>query len=86
MIDTWLFTALCFSFLTLCAALRVIPGPGRSDRIVSLTAAITLFAAAALVFCIATGNLLILDVAVVLVLLLFAGTIGYARFRGSDGQ
>ena len=86
MIDTWLFAALCFGFLALCAFLRVIPGPDRNDRIVSFTTAITLFAAAALVLSIASGNLLILDSAIIIVLVLFAGTIIYMKFWGSEGQ
>jgi multisubunit Na+/H+ antiporter MnhF subunit len=80
MIDTWFFAALCFIFLALCALLRVIPGPERNDRIVSFTAAITLFSAAALVLSIASGDLFILDAAIIITLLLFAGTIGYAKF------
>ncbi|MDO8872546.1 MAG: monovalent cation/H+ antiporter complex subunit F [Methanoregula sp.] len=84
MIDTWLFAALCFGLLALCALLRVIPGPERNDRIVSFTAAITLFAAAALVLSIASGNLFILDAAIVIALLLFAGTFSYAKFCGGE--
>ncbi|MDO9323811.1 MAG: monovalent cation/H+ antiporter complex subunit F [Methanoregula sp.] len=86
MIDTWFFAALCFGFLALCALLRVIPGPGRNDRIVSFTAAITLAFAAALVLSIAYGDLFILDAAILLALLLFAGTIGYEKFCGGNGQ
>ncbi|MEI7857553.1 MAG: monovalent cation/H+ antiporter complex subunit F [Methanomicrobiales archaeon] len=86
MIDTWFFAALCFGFLALCALLRVIPGPDRNDRIVSLTAAITLASAAALVWSIGSGDLFILDAAIVLALVLFAGTIGYAKFSGGKGQ
>ena len=84
MIDTWLFAALCFGFLALCAFLRVIPGPERNDRFVSFTAAITLFAAAALVLTIASGNLFILDVAIIIALLLFAGIVGCAKFCGGE--
>jgi multisubunit Na+/H+ antiporter MnhF subunit len=86
MIDTWFFAALCFIFLALCALLRVIPGPERNDRIVSFTAAITMAAAAALVLSIASGNLIILDAAIIVVLLLFAGTLGCAKFCGSEEQ
>lgn len=86
MIDTWLFAALCFGFLALCALLRVIPGPELSDRLVSFTAAITLFAASALVLCIALGNLFILDAAIIIVLILFAGTIIYVKYCGSEGK
>jgi len=84
MIDTWLFAAFCFGFLALCALLRVIPGPERNDRIVSFAAAISLSAAAALVLSIASGNLIILDAAILIVLLLFAGTIGCAKFCGGE--
>ena len=86
MIDTWLFAALCFGFLALCALLRVIPGPERNDRFVSFTTAITLFAVAALVLCIASGDLFILDSAIIIALVLFAGTIIYMKFYGSEGQ
>ncbi|MDP3563971.1 MAG: monovalent cation/H+ antiporter complex subunit F [Methanoregula sp.] len=85
MIDTWLFAALCFGFLALCALLRVIPGPGRNDRIVSFTAAVTMAAAAALVLSISSGSLFILDAAIIVMLIVFAGTIGYAKFCGGDG-
>ena len=84
MIDTWLFAALSFGFLALCALLRVIPGPERNDRIISFTAAITMAAAAAPVLSIASGNLFILDAAIIIALLLFAGTLGYAKFCGGE--
>ncbi len=84
MIDTWFFAALCFGFLALCALLRVIPGPERNDRIVSFTAAVTLASAAALVLTIASGNLFILDAAIVIALILFAGIAGYAKFSGGE--
>jgi multisubunit Na+/H+ antiporter MnhF subunit len=86
MIDTWFFAALCLSVLALCALLRVIPGPLQNDRIVSFTAAVTLFAAAALASSIAYGDLFILDAAVVLALLLFAATFGYVKFSGGSEQ
>jgi multisubunit Na+/H+ antiporter MnhF subunit len=86
MIDTWLFAALCFGFLALCALIRVIPGPERNDRIVSFTTAITLFAAAALVLSIASGNLFILDAAIIIVIILLAGVISCAKFCGSEGK
>jgi len=85
MIDTWFFAALCLSFLALCALLRVVPGPERNDRIVSFTAAVTLFAAAALVFSLASGNLFILEGAIIIALLLFAGTFAFVKFpRGGE--
>ena len=86
MIDTWLFAALCFGVLALCALLRVIPGPERNDRIVALSAAITLAAAAALVLSIASGDLFILDGAIVVVLLIFAGMLACVKFCGGEGK
>ena len=86
MIDTWFLAAICFGFLALCALLRVIPGPERNDRIVSFTAAITLFAAAALVLSIDLGDLFILDTAIIIVLVLFTGVIIYAKFCGGEGK
>lgn len=82
MIDTWLFAAICFGFLALCALLRVIPGPERNDRIVSFTAAVTLGSAAALLYTIATGNLLVLDAAIVIALILFAGIFASIKIQG----
>ena len=82
MIDTWLFAAICFGFLALCALLRVIPGPERNDRIVSFTAAVTLGLAAALVYSIATGNLLVLDAAIVIALIVFAGIFASIKIQG----
>jgi multisubunit Na+/H+ antiporter MnhF subunit len=64
----------------------MIPGPERNDRIVSFTAAITLFAAAALVLSIAFGDLIILDAAIIIVLVLFAGTFYFAKFCGGEEQ
>lgn len=86
MIDTWFFAAICFGFLALCAVLRVIPGPGRNDRLVSFSAAITLAAAAVLVFSIASGNLFILDVAIIISVILFAGTLAFAKSGRGEEQ
>lgn len=86
MIDTWYFAALCLSILALCALLRVIPGPDRYDRIVSFTASVTLFAAAALVLSIASGNLFILNAAIIIALLLFAGIFAYLKYYEGGEQ
>jgi multisubunit Na+/H+ antiporter MnhF subunit len=86
MIDTWLFAALCFGFLALCALLRVIPGPEKNDRIVSFSAAISMAAAAALMLSISSGNLFFLDLAIIVVLILFAGIITWGKFCGGEVQ
>ncbi|MEI8331687.1 MAG: hypothetical protein WCF90_08605 [Methanomicrobiales archaeon] len=82
MIDTWLFAAIGFGFLALCALLRVIPGPERNDRNVSFTAAVTLGSSAAMVYCISTGNLLVLDTAIVIALILLIGIFVSIKIKG----
>jgi multisubunit Na+/H+ antiporter MnhF subunit len=80
MIDTWLFAVLCLIFLSVCAVVRIIPGPTRDDRLIALNTAITLAAGAALMLSISFGNLLILDASIALLVLCFAGTIAITRF------
>jgi len=84
MIDTWLFAVLCLIFLSVCAAVRIIPGPTRDDRLIALNTAITLAAGAALMLSISFGNLFILDASIALLALCFAGTIAIARFGNGD--
>jgi multisubunit Na+/H+ antiporter MnhF subunit len=84
MIDTWLFTVLCLISLSVCAVVRIIPGPTRDDRLIALNTAITLAAGAALLLSISFGNLFILDVSIALLALCFAGTIAIARFGKGD--
>src|SRR4030042_4205470 len=79
MIDTWLFAVLCLIFLSICAVGRAIPGPTRDDQMVGVNTAITIAAGAALALSITWGNLFVLDVAIVLAALCYAGTIAYAR-------
>lgn len=85
MIDTWLFAALLFGFLALCAVLRVIPGPTLTDRLIAGTAAITLAAAAALALSIAWGDLIILNSAIVLALLCFAIVFAIPHLSKAEG-
>jgi multicomponent Na+:H+ antiporter subunit F len=73
MIDTWLFAALCLFFLALCAILRIIPGPTRFDRIVAANVAMTIAVAGALVLGVSLGNPLVIDVAIVIAALGYAG-------------
>jgi multisubunit Na+/H+ antiporter MnhF subunit len=85
MIDTWLFAALCLIFLSICAVVRVLPGPTRFDQFVAVNTAITLAAGAALALSISLGNLLVLDASVVLLVLCYTGIIAYARY-GMGGK
>jgi multisubunit Na+/H+ antiporter MnhF subunit len=84
MIDSWLFAALCLIFLSICAILRILPGPTRDDQLIAVIAAITLAAAAAVSLSISWGNLLVLDVSILLVALCYAGSIAIARSRKGD--
>jgi multicomponent Na+:H+ antiporter subunit F len=84
MIDTWLFAALCLIFLSICAFVRILPGPTRFDQFVAINTAITLSAGAALLLSISLENLLILDASIALLALCFAGTIAYARYGMGD--
>jgi multisubunit Na+/H+ antiporter MnhF subunit len=84
MIDSWLFAALCLIFLSICAILRILPGPTRDDQLIAVIAAITLAAAAAVGLSISWGNLLVLDVSILLVALCYAGSIAIARSGKGD--
>ena len=84
MIDSWLFAALCLIFLSICAILRILPGPTRDDQLIAVIAAITLAAAAAVSLSISWGNLLVLDVSILLVALCYAGSIAIARSSKGD--
>jgi multisubunit Na+/H+ antiporter MnhF subunit len=79
MINTWLVTVFCLSVLSICAALRGIPGPARDDRFVAVNTAITLAAGAVLGLSIYWGNLIMLDISIVLIALCYAGMIIMAR-------
>jgi multisubunit Na+/H+ antiporter MnhF subunit len=79
MIDTWLFAALCLFFLALCAILRIIPGPTRFDRIVALNVAVTIAVAGALVLSVSLGNPLVIDVAIVIAAVCYAGIFAFAH-------
>jgi multisubunit Na+/H+ antiporter MnhF subunit len=86
MIDSWLFAVLCLMFLSICAILRVIPGPKPEDQLIGVNTAITLAAGAALALSISWGNLFMLDVSIALAALCYAGTIAYARSLKGDTQ
>jgi multisubunit Na+/H+ antiporter MnhF subunit len=84
MIDSWLFAALCLIFLSICAILRILPGPTRDDQLIAVIAAITLAAGAAIALSISWGILFVLDVSIVLVALCYAGTIAIARSKRGE--
>ena len=84
MINTWLVTVFCLIVLSICAVLRVIPGPARDDRFVAINTATTLAAGAALGISIYWGDLVILDISMVLITLCYAGTIAVAQSEGGE--
>ena len=84
MIDSWLFAVLCLIFLSICAILRIIPGPTRDDQLIAVNAAITIAAGAAIALSISWGNLFVLDVSIVLIALCYTGTITMARSKKGE--
>jgi multisubunit Na+/H+ antiporter MnhF subunit len=84
MIDSWLFAALCLTFLSICAILMIIPGPTRDDRLIAVTTTITITAGAAIALSISLGNLFVLDVSIVLIALCYAGIIALARTKRGE--
>ena len=84
MIDSWLFAALCLIFLSICAILRIHPLPTRDDQLIAVNAAITIAAGAAIALSISWGNLLVLDVSIVLLAICYAGTIALLRSRRGE--
>ncbi|MFA4860879.1 hypothetical protein [Methanoregula sp.] len=82
MIDTWLLAVFFLALLTLGALLRVVRIKSRFDRLVAAIVAISLGAATGLLVSIAFGNLLVLNITVILVLICFAVLIAGVRFRG----
>ena len=81
MTDPWLFAAFFLVILSVFAFLRVFFRPGRDDQFVAVSAAITLAATASLSFSISSGNIVILDISIVLITLCYAGTIIIAQLK-----
>jgi len=84
MIDSWLFAVLCLIFLAIFAILRVIPGPTRGDQLIGVSTAITIASGAAVALSITWGNLLVLDLSIVLATICYAGIIAYVRSSLGD--
>ena len=81
MTDPWLFAAFFLVILSVFAFLRVFFRPARDDQFVAVSAAITLAATASLSFSISSGNIVILDISIVLITLCYAGTIIIAQLK-----
>lgn len=74
---------LAFGLLTAAfflAFIRLVRGPSLPDRVVALDLMATLAVGYMAVYAVDTGQAMFLDVAVVLALIAFLGTVAFARF------
>lgn len=78
-----MFTTIAFGMLCLAlllAFIRLARGPSLPDRVVALDLIATLAVGWIGIYAVATNQLLFLDVALVLALIAFLGTVGFAYF------
>lgn len=68
------------SVAILLAVVRLIRGPSLPDRVVALDLISILVAGVTAIYAIATGQAVFLDVAIVLALIAFLGTVAFARY------
>ena len=81
MLDTILRVSLGMIMLAiLMAALRLVRGPTLPDRVVALDLIGVLIVGIAVTSAAMTGRQYFLDVAIVIALISFVGTVGYARY------
>jgi multicomponent Na+:H+ antiporter subunit F len=81
MLDTSI--ALTLTMLALAAVLtfiRLVRGPTLPDRVIAIDLIGVLFVCLLVVMAASTGQLAFLDVAIVMALISFVGTVAYARF------
>jgi len=76
------------SLAMLCSFFRLLRGPSLSDRVVALDLMATLVIGIVAVYSIATGRSAYLDVAIILALIAFLGTVAFAYYlqRGKNPQ
>lgn len=85
----WWATSLTLVMLTAAMLLtfwRLLKGPGVIDRVVALDLFALLVVGFVCVFDIQTANAVFLDVAIVLALVAFLGTVAFARFVERDDR
>ncbi|MEN8150721.1 MAG: monovalent cation/H+ antiporter complex subunit F [Planctomycetota bacterium] len=68
------------------AVVRLARGPSLADRVVALDLLSTITVAAAGVYSIGYDNTVFLDVAVIIALIAFVGTVGFAVWMGGEGR
>jgi len=76
------------SLAMLCSFVRLMRGPSLPDRVVALDLMATLVIGIVAVYSIATGRSAYLDVAIILALIAFLGTVAFAYYlqRGNNQQ
>lgn len=76
------------SLAMLCSFIRLVRGPSLPDRVVALDLMATLVIGIVAVYSIATGRSAYLDVAIILALIAFLGTVAFAYYlqRGNNQQ
>jgi multicomponent Na+:H+ antiporter subunit F len=80
-IPTASYIALCMMGVAiLLAAVRLIRGPSLPDRIIALDLISILVAGTIAIYAIASGQAVFLDVATILALIGFLGTVAFARY------
>jgi len=81
LIPTTSYMALCMMGVAiLLAAVRLIRGPSLPDRVVALDLISILVAGTIAIYAIASGQPVFLDVATILALIGFLGTVAFARY------
>lgn len=78
-IDIWLVAAICLFVFTVCAIIRIIPGPTLRDRLISVNIAATLACAGALAVTVSTGSLIVVVITAIFACIVFAVTIHMAE-------
>jgi multicomponent Na+:H+ antiporter subunit F len=80
-VSTASYISLCMMGLAIVlAAVRLIRGPSLPDRVVALDLISILVAGATAIYAIASGQAVFLDVATILALIAFLGTVAFARY------
>lgn len=76
------------SLAMLCSFIRLVRGPSLPDRVVALDLMATLVIGIVAVYSIATGRSAYLDVAIILALIAFLGTVAFTYYlqRGNNQQ
>lgn len=79
-------TLILLAFAAILAFVRLLRGPSLPDRVISLDLIGVLIVGVAVVTAASTGEPAFLDVAMVIALVSFVGTIAYARYIEREGR